>query len=56
MQERSACSTSPTASVSFALYEEGTSRTPEEVAAAVCELARREPEDLNGRTFRVGAL
>ena len=37
-------------------HEEGTSRSPEEVAAAVCELARREPEDLNGRTFRVGAL
>ena len=26
-------------------HEEGTSRSPEEVAAAVCELARREPED-----------
>lgn len=37
-------------------YEEGTSRSPEEVAAAVCELARREPEALNGRTFLVGAL
>jgi NAD(P)-dependent dehydrogenase (short-subunit alcohol dehydrogenase family) len=37
-------------------YEERASRSPEEVAAAVCELARREPEDLNGRTFRVGTL
>ena len=37
-------------------YEERTSRSPDEVAAAVCELACREPQDLNGRTFRVGAL
>jgi NAD(P)-dependent dehydrogenase (short-subunit alcohol dehydrogenase family) len=37
-------------------HDEGTSRSPEEVAAAVSELARRKPEDLNGRTFRVGAL
>ena len=55
-RRRSARSTSPTASGSSRAYEEGTSRSPEEVAAAVCELARREPEDLNGRTFRVGAL
>lgn len=37
-------------------HEERTSRSPEEVAAAVCALTRREPEDLNGRTFRMGAL
>jgi NAD(P)-dependent dehydrogenase (short-subunit alcohol dehydrogenase family) len=38
------------------VYEERSSRTPEEVAAAVSELSRREPTTLNGQTFRVGAL
>jgi NAD(P)-dependent dehydrogenase (short-subunit alcohol dehydrogenase family) len=38
------------------VYEEGSGRTSAEVADAVCELARREPRTLNGRTFRVGAL
>ncbi len=38
------------------VYEEGSGRTPEEVAAAICELSRREPSTLNGQTFRVGAL
>jgi NAD(P)-dependent dehydrogenase (short-subunit alcohol dehydrogenase family) len=38
------------------VYEERAGRTPEEVAAAICELSRREPRELNGRTFRVGAL
>jgi NAD(P)-dependent dehydrogenase (short-subunit alcohol dehydrogenase family) len=37
-------------------YEQRTSRSPEEVAAAVRELAERDPAELNGRTFRVGAL
>jgi len=37
-------------------HEERTSRRPEEVAAAVSELARRDPAALNGRTFRVGSL
>ena len=35
---------------------EGASRTPQEIAAAVCELSCRDPRQLNGRTFRVGAL
>ena len=39
-----------------AAHEERTSRSAEEVAAAVYELACREPQDLNGRTFRMGAL
>ena len=56
MQEEVRSSTSPIASGSFAAYEERTSRSPDEVAAAVYELACREPQDLNGRTFRVGAL
>ena len=38
------------------LHEEGTSRTPEEVAEAVWELSRRSPDELNGRTLRVGHL
>jgi NAD(P)-dependent dehydrogenase (short-subunit alcohol dehydrogenase family) len=38
------------------VYEEGSGRTPEEVAAAISELSRREPSALNGHTFRVGAL
>ena len=38
------------------VYEQGSGRTPEEVAAAICELAQREPSALNGQTFRVGAL
>jgi NAD(P)-dependent dehydrogenase (short-subunit alcohol dehydrogenase family) len=38
------------------VYEQRSGRTPEEVAAAICELAQREPSALNGRTFRVGAL
>ena len=38
------------------VYEEGSGRTPEEVAAAISELSRREPGALNGRTLRVGAL
>jgi NAD(P)-dependent dehydrogenase (short-subunit alcohol dehydrogenase family) len=37
-------------------HESGDSRSPEEVADAVCELAAREPREVNGRTFRVGAL
>ena len=36
------------------VYEEGSGRTPEEVADAICELSRREPSALNGQTFRVG--
>jgi len=38
------------------VYEEGSGRTPEEVADAICELSKREPSEVNGRTFRVGAL
>ena len=38
------------------VYEGRYGRTPEEVAAAVSELSRREPSVLNGQTFRVGAL
>jgi 2-dehydro-3-deoxy-L-rhamnonate dehydrogenase (NAD+) len=38
------------------VYEEGSGRTPEEVAAAVSVLSRREPSAINGQTFRVGAL
>lgn len=38
------------------VYEEGSGRTPEEVAAAISALSRRGPSALNGRTFRVGAL
>ena len=38
------------------VYEERSSRTPAEVAAAISELSRREPRTLNGRTFRVGEL
>ena len=38
------------------VYEQGSGRTPEEVAAAICELSQREPSALNGQTFRVGAL
>lgn len=38
------------------VHAEGSARTPEEVADAVCELSRREPRSLNGQTFRVGAL
>jgi NAD(P)-dependent dehydrogenase (short-subunit alcohol dehydrogenase family) len=38
------------------VYEEGSGRTPDEVAAAICELSQREPSALNGRTFRVGAI
>jgi NAD(P)-dependent dehydrogenase (short-subunit alcohol dehydrogenase family) len=37
-------------------HRERTSRTPEEIASAVCELSTRAPGDLNGKTFRVGAL
>jgi NAD(P)-dependent dehydrogenase (short-subunit alcohol dehydrogenase family) len=37
-------------------HEAGDSRSPEEVAAAICELSGREPHEVNGRTFRVGAL
>ena len=37
-------------------YEQGSGRTPGEVAAAICELSRRAPSALNGQTFRVGAL
>jgi NAD(P)-dependent dehydrogenase (short-subunit alcohol dehydrogenase family) len=37
-------------------YEEGTSRTADEVAEAISELSQRDPSTLNGRTFRVGAL
>lgn len=38
------------------VYEQRSGRTPEEVAAAISELAGREPSALNGQTFRVGAL
>jgi NAD(P)-dependent dehydrogenase (short-subunit alcohol dehydrogenase family) len=38
------------------VHEERSARTPEEVAAAVLELSRREPRALNGLTFRVGQL
>ena len=38
------------------VYEQRSGRTPEEVAAAICELSQREPSALNGLTFRVGAL
>ena len=38
------------------VYEERPGRTPDEVAGAICELSRREPSTLDGRTFRVGAL
>ena len=38
------------------VYEQRSGRTPEEVAAAICELSQREPSALNGQTFRVGAL
>jgi NAD(P)-dependent dehydrogenase (short-subunit alcohol dehydrogenase family) len=38
------------------VYEQGSGRTPEQVADAICELAKREPRTLNGRTFRVGSL
>jgi 3-oxoacyl-[acyl-carrier protein] reductase len=38
------------------VYEQGSGRTPEEVADAIYELAQREPGALNGKTFRVGAL
>jgi benzil reductase ((S)-benzoin forming) len=38
------------------VYEERSGRTPEEVAAAISELSQREPNALNGQTFRVGAL
>jgi NAD(P)-dependent dehydrogenase (short-subunit alcohol dehydrogenase family) len=37
-------------------HEAGDNRSPEEVADAICELAGREPREVNGRTFRVGAL
>jgi NAD(P)-dependent dehydrogenase (short-subunit alcohol dehydrogenase family) len=38
------------------VFEQRSGRTPDEVAAAVCELSRREPSELNGQTFRMGAL
>jgi 3-oxoacyl-[acyl-carrier protein] reductase len=38
------------------VYEEGSGRKPDEVAAAVVELSLRDPSALNGQTFRVGAL
>ena len=38
------------------VYEERSGRTPEEVAAAISELARRDPRELNGQAFRVGWL
>jgi NAD(P)-dependent dehydrogenase (short-subunit alcohol dehydrogenase family) len=38
------------------VYEERSARTPEQVAAAICELSQREPRAINGQTFRVGAL
>ena len=37
-------------------HREGDSRSPDEIAAAVYELSCRDPRDLNGKTFRVGAL
>src|SRR4051794_24568142 len=37
-------------------YEEGSGRTADEVAGAICELSEREPRTLNGRTLKVGAL
>ena len=38
------------------VYEEGTSRNPDDVAAAIGELSLRDPRSLNGKTLRVGAL
>jgi NAD(P)-dependent dehydrogenase (short-subunit alcohol dehydrogenase family) len=38
------------------IYEQRAGRTPDEIAAAICELSRREPAALNGQTFRVGSL
>lgn len=38
------------------VYEQGSGRTPEVVASAICELSQREPSALNGQTFRVGQL
>lgn len=38
------------------VYEERSGRTPDEVAAAINELAQRDPRALNGQTFRVGSL
>ncbi len=46
----------PDSSRYIRVYEQRAGRTPEEVADAICELARREPRTLNGQTFRVGAL
>jgi NAD(P)-dependent dehydrogenase (short-subunit alcohol dehydrogenase family) len=38
------------------VHEQGSENTPEQVADAICELAKREPSTLNGRMFRVGDL
>lgn len=38
------------------LHEQGSLRAPDDVAAAICELSRREPSTLNGQTFLVGNL
>lgn len=38
------------------VHEEGSARTPEEVAAAIWALSQRVAHGLNGRTLRVGAL
>jgi NAD(P)-dependent dehydrogenase (short-subunit alcohol dehydrogenase family) len=38
------------------IYEQGSGRTPDEVASAIIVLSQREPRAVNGQTFRVGAL
>jgi NAD(P)-dependent dehydrogenase (short-subunit alcohol dehydrogenase family) len=38
------------------IYEQGSGRTPEEVADAIWELSLRDPRALNGLTLRVGSL
>jgi NAD(P)-dependent dehydrogenase (short-subunit alcohol dehydrogenase family) len=38
------------------IYEQGSGRTPADVAAAIFELSQRDPSTVNGHTFRVGAL
>jgi len=56
MQRELRCRDFPDRDRFVRVYEQGSGRTPDEVAAAVCELALREPSKLNGQTFRVGAL
>lgn len=38
------------------VYEQASGRAPDEVAEAVCVLSSRKPSEVNGQTFRVGAL